>query len=94
MVNGEFKCLGSTQHLKNKFGEGFFLTLKLKRKTTEVGEFARTESQEMFEEKNSVKEFIEQEFADATLKYSKYFKCKFSFFKLIFFPAEKSITTC
>lgn len=68
MVNGEFKCLGSTQHLKNKFGEGFVLTLKLKRKTTEVGEFSRTESQEMLEEKASVKEFIEQEFHDAILK--------------------------
>lgn len=22
MVNGEFKCLGSTQHLKNKFSKG------------------------------------------------------------------------
>lgn len=31
MVNGEFKCLGSTQHLKNKFSEGFLLTIKLAR---------------------------------------------------------------
>lgn len=68
MVNGEFKCLGSTQHLKNKFGEGFFLTLKLKRKSIEIGEVLRTELQEMLEEKNSVKEFIEQEFADSSLK--------------------------
>lgn len=28
MVNGEFKCLGSTQHLKNKFSKGFILTIK------------------------------------------------------------------
>jgi ATP-binding cassette subfamily A (ABC1) protein 3 len=28
MVNGEFKCLGSTQHLKNKFSRGFVLTIK------------------------------------------------------------------
>lgn len=68
MVNGEFKCLGSTQHLKNKFGEGFVLILKLKRKTSDIEGMTRTESQEMFEEKNSVKEFIEQEFQDATLK--------------------------
>lgn len=67
MVNGEFKCLGSTQHLKNKFGEGFVLTLKLKRISSDV-EFARTESQEMLVEKNAVKEFIEQEFQDAILK--------------------------
>ncbi|XP_058065569.1 phospholipid-transporting ATPase ABCA3-like [Anopheles bellator] len=34
MVNGEFKCLGSTQHLKNKFSNGYFLTIKLKRVET------------------------------------------------------------
>lgn len=31
MVNGEFKCLGSTQHLKNKFSKGLLLKIKLKR---------------------------------------------------------------
>lgn len=30
MVAGEFKCLGSAQHLKNKFSEGFNLTIKMK----------------------------------------------------------------
>lgn len=29
MVNGTFKCLGSTQHLKNKFSQGYTLTIKL-----------------------------------------------------------------
>ncbi|XP_063962912.1 phospholipid-transporting ATPase ABCA1-like isoform X2 [Lytechinus pictus] len=29
MVNGKFKCLGSTQHLKNKFGDGYTLTIRL-----------------------------------------------------------------
>ena len=29
MVNGQFKCLGSTQHLKNKFGEGYTLIVKV-----------------------------------------------------------------
>lgn len=67
MVNGEFKCLGSTQHLKNKFGEGFVLTMKLKRKGIE-GDLVRTESQEMDEEKNAVKDFILQEFPDSVLK--------------------------
>ena len=68
MVNGEFKCLGSTQHLKNKFGEGFILTLKLARKISSEDELGLTESQEMTEEKNFVREFIEQEFQDAILK--------------------------
>lgn len=31
MVNGEFKCLGSVQHLKNKFSKGYTLTIKLKK---------------------------------------------------------------
>lgn len=30
MVAGEFKCLGSAQHLKNKFSKGFILTIKMK----------------------------------------------------------------
>lgn len=31
MVNGEFKCLGSVQHLKNKFSQGFNLTVKVRK---------------------------------------------------------------
>nr|CAD7434633.1 unnamed protein product [Timema monikensis] len=30
MVNGRFKCLGSPQHLKSKFAEGYTLTIKVK----------------------------------------------------------------
>ncbi|CAL1285567.1 unnamed protein product [Larinioides sclopetarius] len=28
MVNGNFKCLGSIQHLKNRFGEGYYITVR------------------------------------------------------------------
>ena len=28
MVNGQFKCLGSIQHLKNRFGSGYSLTVR------------------------------------------------------------------
>ena len=28
MVNGQFQCLGSPQHLKNRFGSGYTLTLR------------------------------------------------------------------
>uniref|UniRef100_A0AAR5Q094 ABC transporter domain-containing protein n=2 Tax=Dendroctonus ponderosae TaxID=77166 RepID=A0AAR5Q094_DENPD len=31
MVNGNFKCLGSTQHLKSKFAEGYTITIKVKK---------------------------------------------------------------
>ena len=30
MVNGKMKCLGTLQHLKNKFGSGYTLTVKCK----------------------------------------------------------------
>lgn len=31
MVNGEFKCIGSTQHLKNKFSKGLILKIKVQK---------------------------------------------------------------
>lgn len=30
MVNGEMQCIGGVQHLKNKFAQGYSLTVKLK----------------------------------------------------------------
>ena len=30
MVEGKFKCMGSVQHLKTKFGDGYTLTVKIK----------------------------------------------------------------
>jgi len=35
MVNGEFKCLGSPQHLKTKFGNGYKLTIRLNNEANE-----------------------------------------------------------
>ncbi|CAH1795290.1 unnamed protein product [Owenia fusiformis] len=32
MVNGQFVCMGSPQHLKNKFGEGYTVTLRVENK--------------------------------------------------------------
>lgn len=59
MVNGEFKCLGSTQHLKNKFSKGFFLTIKIDRETASA-----TSDQPIDEVKN----FVTSNFAEAILK--------------------------
>jgi len=53
MVNGKFKCLGSTQHLKNKFGEGYMVALRVK------GSFPDLEP---------VKRYFEENFPDAVLK--------------------------
>ncbi len=60
MVNGQFKCLGSTQHLKSKFGQGFVLSVKLSRSSSE--------NDDMTEERKLVKNFIEEEFEGAQLK--------------------------
>ena len=30
MVNGNFKCIGTPQHIKSKFGKGFELEVKIK----------------------------------------------------------------
>jgi ABC-type multidrug transport system ATPase subunit len=30
MVNGEFKCFGSSQHIKDKYGTGYELEIKIR----------------------------------------------------------------
>lgn len=34
MVNGQFKCLGSPQHLKSKFGNGYKVSIRLENETS------------------------------------------------------------
>lgn len=36
MVNGQFKCLGSSQHLKSKFGQGYTLIAKVRASPAET----------------------------------------------------------
>lgn len=57
MVNGEFKCIGSVQHLKNKFSKGFVLQIKKTRETAG----ATTDM-------NEIKEFVSRHFEGAHLK--------------------------
>lgn len=59
MVNGEFKCLGSTQHLKNKFSKGFFLTIK-------IGLDHKNEALDIAIK--NVKNFVNHNFSEADLK--------------------------
>lgn len=68
MVCGRFMCLGALQHLKNKFGEGFELHLKLKRKPFGADDVEQRESIAMHSDKDSVKDFIKSHYADATIK--------------------------
>jgi ATP-binding cassette subfamily A (ABC1) protein 3 len=59
MVNGEFKCLGAVQHLKNKFSKGFFLSIKV----------GITEDTQVFNQKIIVvKDFVSRAFSGAVLK--------------------------
>ncbi|CAG2109717.1 unnamed protein product, partial [Medioppia subpectinata] len=41
MVNGQFQCLGSVQHLRSKFGQGFTVMAKLKREFADDPQYMR-----------------------------------------------------
>lgn len=56
MVNGQFKCLGSPQHLKNRFGEGYFLIAR-------VG----TNNEEEIPNPQPLMKFIEEKFPSCVL---------------------------
>ena len=51
MVNGQFKCLGSVQHLKNKYGKGYSLILKCKNQSESMDEVKEVEN---FVQKNII----------------------------------------
>ena len=53
MVNGRFQCLGSLQHLKSKFGQGYTLTAKVGQQTQDTA---------------PLKQYIEETFPGCTLK--------------------------
>ncbi|MBN3289285.1 ABCA3 protein, partial [Polypterus senegalus] len=55
MVNGQFKCLGSPQHLKCKFGSGYTLLAKIQAEMEEI-------------DLQPFKDFIERTFPESILK--------------------------
>lgn len=59
MVNGTFKCLGSPQHLKSKFAEGYTLTVKIKKPDSSLQIVDTTEQ---------IEEFIHEKFPSASLR--------------------------
>uniref|UniRef100_A0A8C7RNW6 ATP-binding cassette sub-family A member 2 n=1 Tax=Oncorhynchus mykiss TaxID=8022 RepID=A0A8C7RNW6_ONCMY len=61
MVNGRFKCLGSIQHLKNRFGDGYMITVRTKTSSS-VKEVVR---------------FFNRNFPEAVLKESHHTKVQF-----------------
>ncbi|KAL5277954.1 ABCA3.2 family protein [Megaselia abdita] len=77
MVNGEFKCIGSTQHLKNKFSKGLILKIKIRKDTEPYRSVEeKPNSSTQMSTRNSIIEgdiekltaFINREFPEAVLK--------------------------
>ena len=63
MVDGEFRCLGTPQHLKNKFGKGYLLKVKAPfEDTCTIG---------------SVKQFMTDSFFNCTLVHE--YHCQFAY---------------
>lgn len=54
MVNGKFVCLGSPQHLKNKFGHGYTLIVRLS-----------TESTDLYNTETNMKNFVQMTFPNS-----------------------------
>lgn len=57
MVNGNFRCLGSIQHLKSKFAKGYNLSIKVTARFEELDT----------PETTAVEDFVKKEFPTATL---------------------------
>lgn len=53
MVNGQFRCIGTTQHLKNKFGKGYTFSLRAGGQQNEV---------------SRIQKFVKDQFPGAVLK--------------------------
>ncbi|XP_055529126.1 phospholipid-transporting ATPase ABCA1-like [Wyeomyia smithii] len=66
MVNGEFKCIGSTQHLKNKFSQGFVLIIKAAK--VDSNEKVREAEESVAPDLQRIKDFISTQFPDSELK--------------------------
>ncbi|XP_013862947.1 retinal-specific ATP-binding cassette transporter [Austrofundulus limnaeus] len=66
MVNGTFKCLGTIQHLKYKFGDGYVVTMKIK--AAKAGSSPELEPVESFME-NSFPGCVQREKHYNTLQY-------------------------
>jgi len=62
LVNGRFLCLGSLQHLRDKFSDGYTLTIKLQRSS----DTDKPQQQQELIEK--VKTFISETFPESVLK--------------------------
>lgn len=65
MVNGEFSCLGSPQHLKNSFPKGYILIVRIKPKKQKTSRLYAVEQESPTKETEL---YILSKFAGSTLK--------------------------
>ena len=72
MVKGEMRCLGTSQHLKNRYGNGYILEIKLKSLASETSGSASDTavSATRLERKEKLTVFIRQLFRDALIQES------------------------
>ncbi|KAH8273382.1 hypothetical protein KR018_002047 [Drosophila ironensis] len=80
MVNGEFKCIGSTQHLKNKFSKGLVLKMRVRRapETPLQGRLSNSSFQSRKSDEqvwtppqtdiDAVKQFVEKNYPNSVLQ--------------------------
>lgn len=68
MVNGQFKCIGSAQHLKTKFGQGLLVTLKMKQNVASVDKESHNEEEMEATRKKLIRNFIADQFENANIK--------------------------
>lgn len=68
MVKGELRCLGSTQHLKNRYGAGYNLEIKLKQVDSSVSasNFENIQSYA----KQQCQDFVRELFPDSVVEES------------------------
>lgn len=77
MAAGEFKCLGSVQHLKNKFSKGFILNIKVEHGDHVNFPEIQNRIQEMFSSaqlKEKYMDLLTYHIASAILKWSEIFE--------------------
>lgn len=70
MVKGEMRCLGTGQHLKNRYGSGYLLELKLKSLSSETSGSATSKDVEAIrkQRKEELAQFIRNMFSTATIQ--------------------------
>lgn len=76
MSAGELKCIGSAQHLKNKFSKGYILTIKMDQDDDTHLHGIQNRVQQMFPEahlKEKYMDLLTFHIASATLKWSEVF---------------------